>query len=99
MTGKFGGYGSGDQTERRITELERGVSVRAKGVLSLAVSPATTTTVTHPSIRSDSAVFWSPANSSSAISAITSYVASAGEITFTHSSSGSARTYLYIAVA
>lgn len=96
---KFGGFGSGDQGERRISERERRPQVRAIGSVSLATTPATSTVITNTAIRSDSLFFWAPKDAGAFSSNITGYTVVKGQVTVTHTASASTRTFNYVAIA
>lgn len=80
---------------REIDQLKQGF-VFVAGTLSLASSPATTTTITRVGVSSGSIVSLTPYNSAAATAGIPQCVPANGSFVLSHSSSASTRTYRYV---
>lgn len=86
-----------DTINQAIRELQQGRD-NASGTLTLAVSPATTTTVSNPVCSPTSAVLLTPQTADAAAALATTYVSTVakGQFTLTHTASAQVdRTFFY----
>lgn len=81
--------------DREVYDLGQG-ALDAVGAVTLAVAPATTTTVTHRGVSSDSTIHLMATNAAAATEGVGLLIApTKGEFVITHSSSAGSRTYRY----
>lgn len=86
---------SPDQLTRDVYDLMGG-SLRSVGNVTLAVAPATTTTVTHPGVSTNSFVSLHALNDAAATAGIAFKIAcSQGQFVITHPSDAGSREYRY----
>jgi hypothetical protein len=80
------------EVDRRLKDLQAGMIFTLFDV-TLAVSPATTTTVTRRGISTSSIVIPTPTNAAARTEGVPQVAVARDQVTFTHSASASARTY------